>query len=119
MMGLALLVARYRHSKSGRKRGRSVARPKHVIFGFVSTQEAADAAILFDSRQEVAPACQNFVCICLVPHIPNKTVVRGLKRVVQRHSQLNCSKRSSGVAANARHGFEYILPNLVGYLLQP
>src|SRR5688572_12542454 len=92
---------------------------KHVILRFISTQEAADAAVLFDSRQEIAPACQNFVGVSLMSHIPDKTVGRRLKSVVQRHSQLNCPKRGTGVAADTRHGFEYVLPNLVGYLLQP
>src|SRR2546421_80915 len=119
MMVLAFFVARYSHSESSRKRSRSVARAKHVILRFVSTQEAANAAVLFYSRQELAPAGQNFVRIRLMPHVPNKTVVRRLKSVVQRHSQLNCPQRGTSMAANARHGFEYVLPNLVGYLLQP
>src|SRR2546425_30408 len=60
MMVLAFFVARHGHSESSRKRSRSVARAKHVILRFISTQEAANAAILFYSRQELAPAGQIF-----------------------------------------------------------
>ena len=118
MMVLAFFVARYSHSESSGERSRSVARAKHVILRFIPTQEAADAAILFDGWQQVPPAGQNLVGVGLVANVLDKTVVWRFKGVMQCHSQLYCPKRGAGVATNTRHGFKYVLPNLVGYLLQ-
>src|SRR5215208_2164632 len=48
VMILAFTVTRDSHSQSSGERRRGVACSKGVVFGFVSPEETADAAILFD-----------------------------------------------------------------------
>lgn len=88
---------------------------EHVVFGFISTQEPADAAVLLYRGQRFATASQNLVGVSLVSDVPNQTISRRVKRVVQRDRQLDRAKGGAGMTANARHRFQYVLPDFIGY----
>ena len=75
-------------------------------------------AVLFDGGQQIAPPGQNLVRVCLVPHVPDQTILRRVKGVMQRHGQFNRAQRSAGVPAYAGHCFQDVLTDFVGDLLQ-
>src|SRR5947209_7510252 len=118
MVVFALLVAGDGHAERRRQRGRGVARAERVELRLVAPQEAGDAAVLLDRRQELPAARQDFVRISLVAHVPDEAVARRVEGVVQGDGQLDRAQRSAGVAAHARHGFQNVLADFVGGLLQ-
>ena len=44
-----------------------------------------------------AAACENFVCVCLVSHVPYQLVIGGIKHIVQCHGQFHCAERRTQV----------------------
>ena len=118
MMIFAFAISRDRHAERGRKGSRSVAGAERVVFRFIAPQKAADAAVLLDRRKLIAASGQDFVRIRLMTNIPNQTILRRIERIMQGHRQFDSPERSTRVPAHARHGFQNVLANLVGYGLQ-
>ena len=61
---------------------------KAVKFALGTLGEAADTADLAQGGHALAPACEDFVGVGLVTHIPHHAVVWGIKDVMQSHSEL-------------------------------
>src|SRR2546423_1518407 len=84
VMIITFAIARDSHPQSSRKGSGSRARAKCVVHRFVTPQETADSAILLDRRKLIAPACQNFVGVGLMPDIPHQPVAWGIERIMKR-----------------------------------
>src|SRR5574338_755111 len=100
VMVFTFSIARDGHTERGRKRGRSMARAKSVVFRLVTPEKPADAAVLFDRRQKLAASGQALVRVGLVADIPDEPIVRRVERVVQRDSQFDGAERGACVPAD-------------------
>ena len=76
------------HAQSSGYRGARVRGTKGVVFAFASTWKTRNTPQLAQGRHAVAPTSQNFVGVRLVPHIPDHSVVRGTKHIVQGDGEL-------------------------------
>ena len=114
VMIFAFSVACDGHSERRGERSRSVSGAKRVVFRFVAPEKTADAAVLLDRRQQIAPAGQDLVRVSLVTNVPDQPVARRVEGVMQRHCQLDGAERSARMAAHARHRFEDVSANFVG-----
>jgi hypothetical protein len=59
---------------------------------------------------------QNFMAICLMPHIPYELIVRGIEYIVKSYGQVNHTEASPEMPPIHRHTINNILPELLGYL---
>ena len=91
---------------------------KRVVFRLIAPQEAADAAILLDGGKLIAPPGQDLVRVGLMTDIPDQTVVRRIKSIVQRHRQLDRAERSTRVPADPSHRLQNVLPNFISQFRQ-
>jgi hypothetical protein len=66
-------------------------------------------------RQCFTTPSQNLVRVSLVPDVPDQPIARRIERIVQGDRQLDRAQRGARMAANARHRFQYVLPDFVGY----
>ena len=87
---------------------------KGVVFRFITTQKAADASILLDGRQQIAPARQDLVRVCLVTNIPHEAVMRRSEGVMKSDGELNGAQRRACVASHTGHRFQNVLTDFVG-----
>ena len=88
----ALQIARHRHAITSRNRSRGMARAKGVKFRFAAFGKARQTAFLPQAAHAFTPAGQNLMRIGLMPDIPNQLIFRGVKHIMQGHSQLNHTK---------------------------
>ena len=95
-----------------------MARAKRVVFRFIAPKKPTDAAVLFYCRQLISPARQNLVRVCLMAHVPNQAIVRSVERVMQSNRKFHCSERCTRVPSDARHSFQNVLANFLGYVLK-
>src|SRR6266404_3170641 len=103
MVIFAFFVASDGHTECGGKRSRRVAGTEGVVFRFVSTQEAADAAVLFDGGQQFAPPGKNLVRVSLMSNVPHETIFWRLKGVMESDGQFHRAKRGACMATHTRH----------------
>ena len=92
----------------------SVTGPDDVVLGFRAAREAAQAAVLTDRIEAVAPAGEQLVGIALVTHIPDDLVARAVEHAVQRHRELDRAQAGRQVAAHLAHAREDGLPDFPG-----
>jgi hypothetical protein len=118
MKVFAFLIASDRHSERRGQGCRSMARTERVVFGFVAPKKARKSLILLYRVKLIAPAGEYFMGVCLVSHVPYKTVARRVENVVHRNGQLDGTERRPSVTAHPRTGVDNELANLVGDLLQ-
>ena len=86
---LAAQVARHRHAKARRNRGRTVGRAKRVKIAFPTLGKTIKPVTLPDFPDFVATSRENFVRIGLVADIPDHPVVRCFENVMQGNSKLD------------------------------
>ncbi len=99
-------VARHRHPEPGRDRGRRVGRSERIVFALGALGEAREAAAHAKRPDAVAPACEDFVRIRLMPDIPNDAVARRVEHVVERHRQLDDAQTRAKMAPGERDGVD-------------
>src|ERR1051325_9799279 len=112
-MRFILAVTRNRHPAGGGERSGSVARSEQVVFGFVALEKTADAAVLLDARQQLAPSGQNLMRVSLVAHVPDDAIARRVKSIMKRDGQFDSAQACARVAADTRHRFEDVLAILL------
>jgi hypothetical protein len=95
-----------------------MARPKDVVLRFITSQKSAQASILLNGWQLLAPSGEDLVCVSLMTNVPDKSISRSVKRVVKSYCQLDRSQGSTSVATHTRHCFQDVLADFVGYSLQ-
>jgi hypothetical protein len=66
----------------------------------------------------ISAAGQYLVSVCLMPHVPYKSIVWRVEHIVHRNSQLNGAKAGTGMAADTRTRIDDELADLVGNLLE-
>lgn len=86
-----------------------------VVFGFVTSQKTADAAVLLDGGEQFAPPGKNLVTVRLVTDVPDETIVGRIEGVMKGDGQLDGAQGSTGMSAHSRHGLEDVRANIVGY----
>jgi len=91
-----------------------VAGTDDVVLGLRTAREAAEAAVLTDGAEAVAPAGEQLVRIALVAHVPDDLVARAVEHAVQRHRQLDRAQAGGQVAAHLTDAREDGLPDLTG-----
>ena len=100
---LVLERAGVRHAERYRNRIRGVARDARVGDALLRLHEAAQAAVLAQRVEAVAPPGQNLVDIALVADIVDDAVARGVKFALECHSQLHDAQIGGQMAAGLRH----------------
>lgn len=94
-----------------------MASTKSVIRAFIAFGEARQAAGLAQGAYAVAPACEYFMWVGLVPYIPDEFVFRGIENMMQRYGKLHHAKASAQMAARMGYGTNSFSPQLNGQLL--
>ena len=67
-------------------------RTECVIWALRHAREAAESVFLAVVLKCFAPACQDFMGICLVSYVEDYLVVGGVEDIVQAHDQLHRSQ---------------------------
>src|SRR6185295_19560663 len=91
---------------------------KSVILRLVSSQKTTHAAVLLDRRQQVSASGKNLVRISLMAYVPHQPVDGRIEGVVQGDRELDGAQRRAGMSADAGHGFENVLTDLICNRLQ-
>ena len=93
--------------------GGTMPRVKYIAFAFFSFWKTAEAMILAQ-RTEIFPSSgENFVCIGLMPHIPDDFILRQVQNKVQRHSQFHCAQIGAQMPPCHADGPNQKIPNLL------
>src|SRR5260370_26627608 len=106
---LAFTIARNGHAQRRGKGGRSMARAKRVVLRFIAPQKTANAAVLFDRRQQIATPRENLMLVGLMAYVPDQTIMRRIERVMKRDGQLNGAERASRMPSHTGHWLQNIL----------
>ena len=89
-----------------------------VVLALVGVWERFQSVQFAVGAESVAPACENLMSVCLMPHVPHDAVVGCLEHIVQSHGQLHCSKAGSKVTRIARNFLDDIIAKLLADLGQ-
>ena len=116
IVSLALEIAGDRHAKCGRNRRRRMRGAEGVIFAFGTLGEPGQAAALPQRADTVSPAGENLVRVGLVADVPDQSVRRRVKDIVERDRQLDHAKPCTEMAAGPGDGVDHLVAQLVGEL---
>ena len=111
---LSLDASRLSHAQSGRDAGRRVRCAKGVKFAFIALGKTTQSTQLPERGHAVFATRQDLVRIGLVPHIPNQSVLWGVKDVVKGQRELNRSQIRAQMPACLGHTLEQKSPQLRG-----
>ena len=78
-------------------------RAEGVVLALRAFGKSRQAAALPQGADAVAAAGEDFVRICLMPHIPDQAVPRGIEHMVQRDRQLDHAEACPQVPAGSRN----------------
>ena len=84
----------------------------------VPAGESAQTTISADGGELVAPTCDDFMGIRLMPHIPHQLVVRGVKNVVQGKGELYSAETRGKVSRVLGKGVYDKVPQFYCQLLK-
>jgi hypothetical protein len=115
---LALAVARDGHAERGRQRRGGVPRAERVVLRLVAAQKAAQAVVLLDGRERVAPPRQNFMRVGLVADVPDEAVGWRLESVMEGDGEFDRAQARARVPADARHRLDDVLADFGSHLRQ-
>ncbi len=93
-------------------------RAEGVVFALASLGETRQPAALTQGTDAIASACQDFVRIGLMAHVPDEAVVRRVEDVVDGDRQLDDAQPRPQMAARDRDGVDGFGAQLVGKLFQ-
>ena len=85
---------------------------KGVVLTFGTQRKRSRAFGRTDLGQLLAPACQNFVRIGLMTHIPDNAIVWGIKNVMQSYRQFNNAQTGTKMAARLSNAINEIFTQL-------
>ncbi len=85
-------------------------RAERVVFALRAFREAGQSASLTERPDAIATASQNFMGIGLVANIPDYSVARSVKNVMQRHRQFDYAKASAEMTAGDRNRADCLFP---------
>src|SRR5258708_4423102 len=91
---------------------------KRVVLAFAAFGKSADAFVNPVGMKICSSACQNFMPICLVAHIPYQLIIGSIKNVVNSNGQFNNSQARSKMSALFRHHINNELAQLLAKLWQ-
>ena len=89
-------------------------RTKRVVIGFAAFGEPAQPVFLAQSVHPVAAACQDFVRITLMPHIPDQLVARRVEDRVNGNGQFDHTQRRSKMPARFADGMYNFAADFIG-----
>ena len=78
-----------RHAQCGGDGDGGMPRAERIVAAFGHFWETADAMVLPVAGKGIAPAGDDFMGVCLMPHIPYKPVVLEVKHIMQRDRQFD------------------------------
>ncbi len=86
--------------------------PEGVIRTFAAFGKAADALVFPVGVKYIAASGQNFMSVCLMPHIPHELVKRGIEHIVKGYRHFHYPERSPEMAAFFGNNVHDILAQL-------
>ena len=91
---------------------------KGVVFTLQWSRERTDAVKLSVGTEHLTSSCQNLMSVCLVAHIPNDSVVRGVIYVVECHCDFNHAKRGGKMTRVDGNLVDDVFSQFFAYLWQ-
>ena len=88
-VGLPFLHCSNSHAQGCRDGVAGVTAGKGVKLTLQRRGERSDALELAIGVKPIASACQDFMAVCLMPHVPHNAVVGRLIDVVECHGEIN------------------------------
>ena len=111
-------IARHRHAKASRDRGRAVRGAERVVLALRPARKTAEPTALTQRASTRPPAGQDLVRIGLMADVPQDQIARRVEDMVQRHGKLDDAQARPQMSAGLRDGVDRLLPQLVGQLAQ-
>ena len=91
---------------------------KRIVNAFTALGKTGKAACLAQCQHFVAAACENFMGVSLMAHIPDNLIGRRIKDVVQGNCELNDTKTRTQVTARNRHRVDDLRTQFISKLTQ-
>src|SRR5690606_24917063 len=91
---------------------------KAIVRALGAFREAAQPTIFSIGMKNLSAARQNFMAICLMPHIPDQLIVGSVQYIMQCYSQLHYTQTGSEMPAMHTYTVDNKLPQFVANLLQ-
>jgi hypothetical protein len=87
---------------------------KGVVFTFITARKARQPAQLAQTGHALTPACEDFVRISLMAHIPHNAIFWRIENIVQGHCEFHGTQVGTQVTAGLRHVVQYALAHISG-----
>ena len=68
---------------------------KAIIFTFLNFRETTQSPKLANGRKPILSLSQNLMRVCLMPNIPNQSIIRNIKNIMQSNRKFNSTQRRS------------------------
>jgi len=107
-------IPRLGKSQRGGNRSAAVSAVPVVVFAFLTPGETTQTSLLAESTKPVSPACQQFMDVRLVTHIPNKLILRAVEDIMQCQGQFHHTQVRRQMPAGFRNGLQKSVADFPG-----